>query len=372
MRCRLFFWNNLCSLTIMENSRTRRENFAANLRAALKSHRRVVFYRERGHRHRQGETAAALCDRLGLGEAGYRWLRKLASKGASHIRGKRRNDLDAICKALGIDPRRLWDTPAPPIGNILIDGDKDRVAIGWNPANRGWSKYPLAKDQPSSTVNISSSADTSQRCDDAPSLHEVLALGVAEWCRRHNADYNGIISELFSKLGFVQTPHSPPPPATAECLLRSEEPPPQPPPPPATAECLLRSEEPPPQPPPLPTLEDTTRTTDPFLFHLEPVQVEPTNQAEPANQIEPEPPTLIPEPQHLRCHSTGDDAPEQTEDWRRIDRLDRERELQRLYSEQHQEMEEETKAEKIKFPEMEDKWSRNDRYRKPRHKTPWP
>jgi hypothetical protein len=281
----------------MKGSKSRQDNFKANLRAALVAYRKPVCSKYGTRQHLAGRTTAHLCKKLKLGEGGYRWLRKLASNGASHIRGKRLSDLDAVCKELRIDPARLWDTPAPPLGRIPID--EDRVAVGWNPADEGWSKYPPARIRTTPRTNTSDSTDSPHRCDDTPSLHEVLALGVAEWCRRHNADYSDTLSELFSKLGFVQARHSLSSPATNDNSKQLEE-----------------------RPRPsavLPTFERTTQTT---------VEQQPSSPAE----------------------------------------LDRRRELQNLFAEQQEEMEEEAEAGAIEFFKTEEPDRRDDRHRRRRHK----
>jgi hypothetical protein len=74
-----------------------RTSFAVTLRDAL-----------RRHRKRTGESAREVCEKIGLGEKGYRWLRKISSKGISHVRTDRRDDLQRICDHIGMNPSWLF------------------------------------------------------------------------------------------------------------------------------------------------------------------------------------------------------------------------------------------------------------------------
>jgi len=85
----------------MKNRQARedvRTTFAATLRDALQRHRKMT-----------GESAKGVCEKLGLGEKGYRWLRKISSKGISHVRTDRRADLQKICDHIGLAGSWLFD-----------------------------------------------------------------------------------------------------------------------------------------------------------------------------------------------------------------------------------------------------------------------
>jgi hypothetical protein len=87
-----------------------RATFAATLRDALQRHRK-----------RTGESGRAVCDELGLGEKGYRWLRKISSKGISHIRTDRRADLQKICDHIGLAQSWLFDIDFGRAGELSTD-----------------------------------------------------------------------------------------------------------------------------------------------------------------------------------------------------------------------------------------------------------
>jgi hypothetical protein len=102
---------------LMNEKRGKREVLAASISNALHV-----------HRERTGETAKTLCERLGLGVSGYAWLRKIASKGATHIRGRRRADWEKVCLAIGTDPNWILERYDPqnsagfPIAQVLAVG----------------------------------------------------------------------------------------------------------------------------------------------------------------------------------------------------------------------------------------------------------
>lgn len=95
-----------------------RTTFAATLRDALQRHRK-----------RTGESAKAVCDDLGLGEKGYRWLRKISSGGISHVRTDRREDLKKICDHIGLNHAWLFDVSFARLGKPSTDFAKV-VALG--------------------------------------------------------------------------------------------------------------------------------------------------------------------------------------------------------------------------------------------------
>jgi hypothetical protein len=69
-----------------------RTTFAVTLRDALQRHRK-----------RTGESAREVCEKIGLGEKGYRWLRKISSKGISHVRTDRHADLKKVCNHIDLN-----------------------------------------------------------------------------------------------------------------------------------------------------------------------------------------------------------------------------------------------------------------------------
>jgi hypothetical protein len=140
------------AFSMMNERRGRREVLAASISNALHA-----------HRERTGETAKALCERLGLGMSGYAWLRKVASKGATHIRGKRRADWDKVCLAIGTDP--TW----------ILEGYDPRNSVG----------FPIAKVLAVGLVELHTRAGTKPHEWDVRSLVDSLVGNLAEQVSWH-------------------------------------------------------------------------------------------------------------------------------------------------------------------------------------------
>lgn len=108
-----------------EKHDARRLTFAHNLKAALQERGRTGSSPDNQGMTVKRESVSQLCRRLGFDESGYLWVRKISSKGISHVRGQRREDLDLLCRELGIDYRTLWDDPKPPSEETVEEvGDK--------------------------------------------------------------------------------------------------------------------------------------------------------------------------------------------------------------------------------------------------------
>jgi hypothetical protein len=122
----------------MEKKEDLRVTFATTLRDALQRHRK-----------RTGESGKVVCDKLGLGEKGYRWLRKISSKGISHVRTDRRADLQKICDHIGLAQSNLFDvgfgragTPGTDFAKVIALGIAEAARQSGIPTNgvekNGW------------------------------------------------------------------------------------------------------------------------------------------------------------------------------------------------------------------------------------------
>lgn len=122
----------------MEKREDLRATFATTLRDALQRHRKWT-----------GESAKVVCDKLGLGDKGYRWLRKISSKGISHVRTGRRADLQKICDHIGLSHSWLFHVgfgragePATDFARVVALGIAEAAKQSGTPTNgvgrNGW------------------------------------------------------------------------------------------------------------------------------------------------------------------------------------------------------------------------------------------